>query len=156
MHGDAGMFIGRAKHTVTKDGRVSIPSKMREAIKKQYDPNELYLVLLPGNVVCLYPDEEFQKLTASWFNNPQGATLSEIMMLERIGGNTEPCKLDGSGRIVIPPLMRQEARITDEVLVIGALTHIEIWDPGLWEWNQKQTQAGLDRFKAWPTQPGIG
>ena len=107
----SGMFIGKVKRSVNKDGRVSIPSKMRETIEEEYDPKKLYLVLMPGNVVCLYPDDEFKKIAATWFSNPEGATLRETMALKRIGGSAEQCKVDGSGRIVISPLMRQEAQI---------------------------------------------
>ena len=147
------MFVGKAEHTVNKDGRVSIPSKMRDVINK-YDPDDLYLVLLPGDVLALYPGEEFEKFTAS-LDNPQGASLSDIMELERICADAEPCKLDGSGRIVIPPLMRQEAGIDQEVLVIGARRRIEIWDKTRWRFRS-QSQSGLEKLRTWPTQPSVG
>jgi MraZ protein len=148
------MFVGKAKHTVNKDGRVSIPSKMRDVIKKKYDPEDLYLILMPGDTICLFPGEEFEDLTKR-LDNPQGASLDEIMDLERICADAEPCKLDGSGRIVIPPLMRQDAGIDQEVLVVGARKHIEIWDPKRWEWNRSQSRSGLEKLKAWPAQSGV-
>ena len=146
------MFVGKAQHTVNKDGRVSIPSKMRDVIKKKYDADDLYLTLMPGNLICLYPGEEFEALTARWLDNPQGAPLSDIMDMERVCADAEPCKLDGSGRIVIPPAMRQEAEIGQEVLVIGARSHIEIWDLDHWKWNRSHNRSGLDRLRAWPAQ----
>lgn len=148
------MFVGKAVHTVNKDGRVSIPSKMRDVIKKKYDADDLYLILMPGNIICLYPGEEFEELTAR-LDNPQGAPLSEIMEMERVCSDAEPCKLDGSGRIIIPPAMRQDAGIDQEVLVIGARSHIEIWNPDHWSWSRRQSRSGLERLKAWPAQPGV-
>jgi MraZ protein len=142
------MFVGKAKHTVNKDGRVSIPSKMRDVIKKKYDSDDLYLTLI-GNIICLYPEKEFEKLTER-LDNPQGSPLSDILEMERVCADAELCKLDGSGRIVIPPLMREEAHVDQEVLVVGARSHIEIWDPNRWEWNRNQARSGLDRLKAWP------
>ena len=44
------MFVGKALHSVNKDGRVSVPSKMRDVIKKKYDPEDLYLIFMPGNI----------------------------------------------------------------------------------------------------------
>ena len=150
------MFVGKAKHAVNKDGRVSIPSKMRDAIKRDYNTDDLYLILMPGNVICLYPGKEFEQLTAR-LDNPHGAPLSEIMEMERVCADAEPCKLDGSGRIVIPPGMRKEAGIEHEVLVIGARSHIEIWDPKLWDWHRNQKRSGLEQLKAWPAaQAGVG
>ena len=149
------MFVGKALHTVNKDGRMSIPSKMRDAIKKKYDADDLYLILMPGNVICLYPGQEFEELTAR-LDNPDGAPLSEIMEMERVCADAEPCKLDGSGRIVIPPTMRQDAAIGQEVLVIGARSHIEIWNPDHWNWSRSQSRSGLERLKAWPAQVSVG
>lgn len=146
------MFVGKAEHTVNKDGRVSIPSKMRDVIKKKYDAEDLYLVLMQGNVVCLYPGQEFEKLTEALLANPEGAQLQEIMDIQRMCANAEPCKLDGSGRIVIPPLMRQTAGIDQDVLVVGAMNHIEIWDKRLWDFNSGQVRAGADKFRTWSVQ----
>jgi len=149
------MFVGKAKHSVNKDGRVSIPSKMRDVIKKKYDPEDLYLILMPGNIICLYPGDEFEGLT-SRLDNPQGASLPEIMEMERVCADAEPCKLDGSGRIIISPTMRQEAEIDQEVMVVGARSHIEIWNPEHWSWQRRQSRSGIERLKAWPAQTGVG
>ena len=148
------MFVGKAEHTVNKDGRVSIPSKMRDVIKKKYDTDDLYLILMPGSLICLYPGDEFEKLAAR-LDNPQGAPLSDIMEMERVCADAEPCKLDGSGRIVIPPIMRQEAEIDQEVLVVGARSHIEIWNPKRWDWNRGLNRSGLDRLRTWPAQTAV-
>lgn len=141
------MFVGKAEHTVNKDGRVSIPSKMRDVIKKKYDPEDLYLVLMQGNIICIYPSVEFEKLTAALLDNPERTSLQERMQIERLCAEAEPCKLDGSGRIIIPPLMRETAGIDQEVLVVGAMTHIEIWEKRLWYFSHGQAQAGLERLK---------
>ena len=149
------MFVGKAKHSVNKDGRVSIPSKMRDVIKKKYDPEDLYLILMPGNFICLYPGEEFEGLTAR-LGNPQGAPLSEIMEMERVCADAEPCKLDGSGRIIISPAMRQDTEIDQEAMVVGARSHIEIWNPAHWDWQRKQSRSGIERLRTWPAQTSAG
>ena len=149
------MFVGKAIHTVNKDGRLSIPSKMRDVIKNKYDTDDLYLILMEGNVICIYPGKEFEELTAR-LDNPQGAPLSEILDMERVCADAEPCKLDGSGRIVIPPTMQQDAEVGHEVLVIGARSHIEIWHPDHWNWSRKQSRSGVERLKAWPAHNGLG
>jgi MraZ protein len=127
---------------------------MRDVIKKKYDPEDLYLILMPGNIICLFPGEVFEEFMAS-MDNPQGASVSDIMEMERVCADAEPCKLDGSGRIIIPPIMRQDAGIDQEVLVVGARKHIEIWNPDRWSWSRNQSRSGLEKLKAWPTQSGV-
>jgi len=154
------MFTGRVKRKINKDGRVSIPSQMRETVNEEYERDKLYLLLMPGSLtgklICLYPDREFKKLATDWFSsNSTSISLSEKLSLQRIGGAAEECKVDGSGRIVISPLMRQEAGIQHEVLVVGSIDHIEIWDPKLFEYQQKQDSSVLENLKAQPALPGV-
>ena len=148
------MFVGQARHTVNKDGRISIPSKMRDVINKKYDANDLYLVLMPRNIVCLYPAEGFEDLTAR-MSDPQGSTLDQILEMDRICAFAEPCKLDGSGRIVLPTEMRQDAGIDQVALVVGAKSHIEIWDPERWKWSREQARSGSDNIRTWPVQASV-
>ena len=150
------MFTGRFERSVNKDGRVSIPSKMRETIGEEYDLDKLYLFLIPGVTIGLFPAEEFKKLTAAWFSDPEGATLRETMALQRRAGSAEECKVDGSGRIVISPLMRGEAGIRHEALMVGAATHVEIWDPQRYEWQTEQDLFGFEKFKQRSVLPDVG
>jgi MraZ protein len=149
------MFVGKAKHTINKDGRVSIPSKMRDVIKKNYESEDLYLILMPRNTICIYPEEEFDRLFAGMYN-PEGGSLSEIMNVQRLCGEAESCRLDGSGRIVIPPEMRVKAKISSEVLVVGTGTHIEIWDPPRWDFNQDRIQEELEKMSILSAQSRVG
>ncbi|PYV90192.1 MAG: division/cell wall cluster transcriptional repressor MraZ, partial [Acidobacteria bacterium] len=36
--------------------------------------------------------------------------------------------MDNQGRVLIPPMLRESARIRDEVTVMGALNYLEIWN----------------------------
>lgn len=135
------MFVGKALHTVNKDGRVSIPSKMRDIIKKKYNSDELYLMLMPEKFICLFPSEEFEKL-ASRLGSPQASSLSSIMENERnFCSAAEMCTIDGSGRIVIPPEMKESAEIDSEVMFVGARSHIELWNPLRLKWMQDQQNS---------------
>ena len=147
------LFVGKAKHTVNKDGRVSIPAKMRDVIKQKYDPKDLYLILMPRKHINLYPGEGFEAFVES-MKNPQGASLDEMLERERLCAFAEPCKLDGSGRIVIPSEMREAAGIVadQEVLVLGTMSHIEIWDPERWEWSRENVPSGSEGFRTWSVQ----
>jgi MraZ protein len=149
--GNAGreMFVGKAEHTINRDGRISIPSKMRDVIKRKYDAEDLYLILMPGNIICLYPGVEFEKFIGK-LDNANGAPLAELMEMERVCADAEICKIDGSGRIVIPATMREDAGIGQEVVVVGARTRIEIWNPDRWTWNREQSRSGMERLRSWP------
>ncbi len=43
------------------------------------------------------------------------------------------CELDKQGRILIPPAHREHAAISKNVMVVGIIEKIEIWDVKTWE-----------------------
>lgn len=45
---------------------------------------------------------------------------------------TQDVEIDRQGRMVIPPFLREYARLNDEVLVHGALDRVELWNPEEW------------------------
>lgn len=139
------MFVGKSLQIIDSEGQVKIPSKMMDVIMMKYYASDLYFILYPGNTICVYPGEEFEKLAES-LCDPQEASLSESITLQRICAEAEPCRTDGSGRITIPPAMMQKAGIHREVLIVGVRDHIEIWDTKLWEWTTNQMRQGLNRF----------
>ncbi len=54
-------------------------------------------------------------------------------------------KPDKQGRITIAPLLREYAGLTKDVVVIGSVNQIEIWDPTKWqEYLTEQEEAFSD------------
>ena len=144
------MFVGRYEHSMSKDGRGSIPSKLRDVLKRDYKTDILYLLLMPGNVPCLYPEEEFKSLV-NRLESPFGTTLDEHLQRERLSGTVIECKIDGSGRIIVPMEIREIAGLHgDTVLVVGAQTHIELWNMGLWGSTRPGDPAKIKSFMVWP------
>jgi MraZ protein len=136
------MFVGKSIHTLSKDGRISIPSKMRDIFINKYDSDELYMALMPvpRDVLCLFPATEFEKLLESV--ESLGDMMENMQQAADLCSAAEPCKIDGSGRILIPAEMKEAAGIAQEVLVIGARNHIQLWNPELWDYDRKLRGVG--------------
>lgn len=140
------MLVGRSIHTLGKDGRVSIPSKMREALIDEYGSDDLYMVLLPTDILCLYPVTEFEKLAEKLqkvIENSSEEIVEGIKKSALICSYAINCKIDGSGRILIPQDMRESAQIKQEILVIGAKNHIQLWDPEIWQREKKRLERSF-------------
>ena len=50
---------------------------------------------------------------------------------------------DKQGRITIPPPLREYAGLTQDCVVVGADTRIEIWDAAAWEAYLAGTEQGF-------------
>lgn len=136
------MFVGKSIHTLGKDGRISIPSKMRDVFINKFGSDELYMVLMPHDILCLFPSEEFEKLTGTLEDGQGGSTDEMMEKMQRdadICSAAVGCKIDASGRILIPSEMQEAAQIEQEedVLVIGARNHVQLWNPDLWNYDRK-------------------
>ena len=106
-------------------GRVSIPSKFRDDLGGSF-------VLSRGLDDCLYMHS-----AAEWDNfkaEIDGMHGKEGRIVKRFfySGATE-CEIDSQGRVVVPPLFREFAGLSKEVVIVGVSTHAELWDKEKWE-----------------------
>ena len=124
------MFRGRFEHTIDEKGRLSIPSKFRELLSARGE-NELVLTDF-DSCLAAYPKDEWRVLEEK---------MKQLSMIQKDVRNflrlfyssATEVPLDPQGRILIPPQLRERARLDREVVLLGLLNKIEIWDKESWE-----------------------
>lgn len=57
---------------------------------------------------------------------------------------TDEVEMDQQGRIVISPVLRKEAGLGKNVVIVGLLNRIEIWDKQKYEGYHAQTSQSLE------------
>ena len=58
-------------------------------------------------------------------------------------------EIDGAGRITIPQRLREYANLTGDVIIAGALTHVELWDRDAYQSIESElTNVMHEQFKA--------
>jgi MraZ protein len=124
------VFRGRFEHTIDGKGRLSIPSKFREILSARGE-NELILTDF-DSCLTAYPRDEWRGLEEKMKN------LSMIQkdvrnFLRLFYSSATEAPLDPQGRILIPPQMRERAKLDREVVLLGLLNKIEIWDKKSWQ-----------------------
>ncbi len=125
---------------MTKTGRVSIPSKFREACRKKYS-DETFVVTNFDRYLIAYPMREWNELEKklSKISITDARVTSSIRYLM---GNATDCPVDNQGRVLIPQSLRLYAGIETEVVLVGMLKKIEIWSKEIWE-----TENGSEAFE---------
>ena len=53
-------------------------------------------------------------------------------------------ELDKQGRILLPPVLREYANLQKDVVLVGVLSRVEIWDKALWEERSMFSEEDLD------------
>ncbi|HDP99650.1 MAG TPA: division/cell wall cluster transcriptional repressor MraZ [bacterium] len=131
-------FVGEFKYSLDQKGRVNIPAKYRKATAD--DGSGKYVIVYDEEINCLYvySDEAFEKKFVSIIDQLSEAKKEHRAYMSMIGENATDAVLDKQGRITIPPIFLRKAGITKDVLIIGAFTKIEIWDPAAREAFKKK------------------
>ena len=57
-----------------------------------------------------------------------------------ISGASE-CPIDAQGRILVPPVLREHARLEREVTIAGVGSRIELWDKASFDADLQKTRA---------------
>lgn len=132
------MFRGSFEHTVDVKGRVSVPSKFRDIIADRYD-GRLVLAMDFDRCLTVYPLEEWEKLEEKIKTLPM--MQKEVKEFARFFfSSASECDLDKQGRILIPAAHREHANIAKNVMLVGIIDKIEVWD--VKSWMARNTQNG--------------
>lgn len=116
------MFMGEYRHTVDPKGRLIVPSKFRELLGAEF-------VVTRGLDGCLfvYPMDSWEAYVADLKKLPLTDKNARLFMRFIVAGATT-CELDKQGRILLPATLREFAGLEKDVVLVGVLTKIEIWD----------------------------
>jgi len=131
------MFRGSFEHSVDSKGRVSVPSRFRDILAERYE-GKLVLTMDFDKCVMAYPLEEWERVEEKIKALPQSQKEVKDYM-RYVFSNAAECELDKQGRILIPPALREGARISKNVMVVGLLNKMEIWDKVAWDARKSQT-----------------
>ena len=130
------MFFGTYTPKLDDKGRLFLPAKFRDQLAEG-------LVVTRGQERCLtvWSLEDFGRLTERLAQAPvtNKGTRDYVRMLFAAASQEVP---DKQGRITIPPVLREYASLDKDVVVIGSMNRIEIWDPTSWaSYSQEQEQV---------------
>ena len=137
------MFRGKFKHTLDEKGRFSLPAKFREVLRVKYGSENLVITNYPDCLVA-YPLEEWQKIENKLLSLPWD--VPEVRQYVRYFlGAAEEYQPDKQGRILLSQSLREEIKLEREVILLGMLTHFEIWNPKYLESKFKETKENFSK-----------
>ncbi|MDY0349654.1 MAG: division/cell wall cluster transcriptional repressor MraZ [Desulfobulbaceae bacterium] len=145
-------FRSRSEHTLDAKGRLNIPTRFREVLRRKY--SEKLIVTNWKKSLRAYPVVVWRKLEDTLVNEaPKHLGMSDFVRYV-ISGVSE-CTLDKQGRILLPGSLRAEFNIENEVVLNGMLDHFEIWDKSAWIAQTRETRANFQDFEVGLSSLGI-
>ena len=138
------MFRGRFEHNVDAKGRVSLPAKYRDIMSTNY--TDRLVITNYDSCLIAYPYEEWVTFEENFRQYSIMQEDVEVFMHYFISGASE-CTIDKLGRILIPPILRKHAGLEREIVFVGMITRIQIWDKQRWEQKFQKAQEAFDQIK---------
>lgn len=117
------MFQGASALNLDAKGRMSIPTRHRDALQMQGE-GSVTLTKHPDGCLLLFPRAEWETFRARVAQLPMDAHWWRRIFL----GNASDIEIDGSGRLLISPELRAAAGIERELVLLGMGSHLEVWD----------------------------
>lgn len=130
------MYQGASALSMDAKGRMSVPARHRDALSVQCE-GRVTLTRHPHGCLLLFPRpvwEQHREQIAGW---PMSARAWQRIFL----GNACDVEMDGAGRILIAPELRNAVGLTREVMLLGMGSHFEIWDAARLEESEAQAVA---------------
>ena len=132
------MIIGEYTHTLDAKKRVSLPSKFRKEIGKK-------VVVTHGldNCLFVYSTKQWEKVTAKLTDLSLGQADTRGFNRFLLAGAIET-DVDSIGRILIPDYLKEFAKLTSKVVLIGVHDRIEIWNDKAWSQYKTRIEKQAD------------
>ncbi len=118
------MITGEYRYSLDEKGRLMIPAKVRAEI-----PGSV-LVLTRGIDRCLwlFPPEQWKNKSEQLLSSTSLFHEKDRLIHRRIVAPAQEVEIDRSGRIVVPPTLREYGGLIKDCIILGMLTHLEVWD----------------------------
>lgn len=121
------MFRGTYEHAIDAKGRTSFPSKFRELLAAEDSAKLMITTSLDAPCLVAYPMRAWTAFEERLKTLPQFDKA--VINLKRVYvASAQDQDLDAVGRLLIPPMLREHAKLKRDVIWAGNVTYVELWD----------------------------
>lgn len=129
----------RGIHAINLDdkGRMAVPSRFRTQLDAIGDLRLVVTIDTESPCLLLYPFAEWETIEQKLQALPSFNQVTRRIQRLLIGHATE-LELDSHGRILLPPLLREHAKLSKRVTLLGQGRKFELWDEQVWQTHRGQ------------------
>ncbi len=139
------MFRGINAVNLDTKGRMSIPTKYRDALSITETKGLIVTIDTESTCLLLYPlnvwEEIESKLDQLPSFDPHARRIQRLLI-----GHASEVELDSQGRILLPQILREYALLEKKTMLIGQRKKFEIWSEENWvrgreRWLEEETSS---------------
>lgn len=127
------MFQGASSLSLDAKGRLSVPTRHRDVLNATAG-GQLTITKHPHGCLLILPRPEWEKLRERVAALPMSAQWWKRVLL----GNAMDVEMDGTGRVLVSPELREGAGITRDTVLLGMGSLFELWDKATYEAKERE------------------
>ena len=116
------MFQGAFEHNLDNKGRLMLPVSQRAALA-----TGVFVTRGIDHCLWVYPRARWEQI-AEKIHGVSRMKKNTRSFVRFFYGAAAELELDKQGRVLIPAYLREYADLEDEVVVVGAEDHLEVWN----------------------------
>ena len=120
------MLRGNQPATVDDKGRIKIPTSFRASMREAWGA-EIFLTSVDGSNVRVYPLPVWAAVEDR-INKIPAMSPARQKFMDRVNYFGHVTTMDKQGRVLVPSLLREEARMSGEVVVMGQMDYLVVWN----------------------------
>jgi len=133
------MFRGVNNLNLDAKGRMAIPARYRDRLLESCGGRLIFTIDV-DRCLLLYPLTEWEQIEKALMSRPN--MNPQVRRLQRlIVGHATDVEIDGQGRVLVPPTLREYAELQKHAVLVGQGNKFELWDEDVWA---RQRDAWLE------------
>jgi len=125
------MYRGVQHINLDAKGRFAVPARQREALMAECQGHVVITIDTQSACLAVYPLPEWERIERDVQSLP--ALNPGVKRFQRLVlGYASDVELDGSGRVLLPPALREYARLEKRLVLVGQGNKLELWSEELW------------------------
>jgi MraZ protein len=125
------LFTGGSTINLDAKGRLAFPTRYRNDLVERCE-GRVVLTVHDDHCLLLYPRPDWEEIERKLVRLPNQNRRTRTLQRMLLGHATE-VDMDKSGRILIPPRLREFAGLEKRVVLAGVGNKFEIWNEEAWE-----------------------
>lgn len=125
------MLLGSHAINMDAKGRMAIPTKVRDTLVSVCGGRIVVTANYQDKCLLVYPEDKWQELLPQIANLPN--SKKDVRRMQRLMlGYATPLEMDGNGRVLLPPTLREYAGLEKKVMLVGQGKKFELWSEDAW------------------------
>jgi MraZ protein len=134
-------FLGSYQYQLDDKGRVSLPAAFRREAADQG-----FVLIQPyPPALFLYPEGEWLQVEERLRDLIKHQPDSRMFVLSMLANAVEVVP-DSQGRILIPARLKDAAELDGQVMLVGAIDKVELWNPAHFQQALKADAGNFAQF----------